>query len=136
MNWNRALGGWGLGAAVMFGWTAVAGPLSVSYFYNAGGRLVGADYGSNNTASYAYDSAGNLLQAGAPSPSVASASISGNQVTLTWPAFPAGFVLETTAQLGAGAQWQAVNVPVVQFGDQSSATVPLGKTAFYRLRKP
>jgi hypothetical protein len=135
MSWKRILTGWGLAATVMFS-SAAAGPLTISYAYNVGGRLVGVDYGSNNVASYAYDMAGNLLQSSTPSPSLDAVTASASQITLIWPAFPGGFVLEKTAQLGAGAQWQAVNVTVVQVGDQSTATVPLGQTAFYRLRKP
>jgi hypothetical protein len=54
-----------------------------------------------------------------------------NQITLSWPAAAADFVLQSTGQLPGGT-WQAV--PGVT---GTSATVPIGSgNTFYRLAKP
>ena len=36
--------------------------ITVTYSYDAAGRLVGADYGESGNITYTYDAAGNLLQ--------------------------------------------------------------------------
>jgi len=41
-----------------------AAPLTVSYSYDAAGRLVQEDYGGGKTIIYTYDAAGNLLHSG------------------------------------------------------------------------
>jgi YD repeat-containing protein len=123
-------------AILLIGWVAGAASSSVSYTYNATGRLVGADYGSGQTISYAYDQAGNLLQASLPSPALVPGIADTQHITLSWPAFPDGFILETTTQLGPGAQWQAVNTLAVVTGDQKIVTVAFVPNSFYRLRKP
>jgi YD repeat-containing protein len=123
-------------AILLIGWVAGAGSSSVSYTYNAAGRLVGADYGAGQTISYAYDQAGNLLQASSPSPGLVPGIADTQHITLSWPAFPDGFILETTTQLGPGVQWQAVNAPAVVTGDQKVVTLAFVPNSFYRLRKP
>jgi Glycosyl hydrolases family 43/Concanavalin A-like lectin/glucanases superfamily len=55
---------------------------------------------------------------------------------LTWPAYPAGFVLETSPTLGAGANWTPVASSPVLNNDYWWFTIPVTNTVrFYRLRR-
>ncbi|MBI3415999.1 MAG: RHS repeat protein [Verrucomicrobia bacterium] len=119
------------------GWaihSLIGGP--TSYTYDPAGRLVSADYGAGKSASYAYDNAGNLLQSSQPAPGLLIGALAGNQVTLSWPAASAGFVLQTSPSLGSGAQWIDVSVTPAAEGNLSVVTINVGsETQFYRLRK-
>ena len=115
---------------------AAADTVNLSYTYNPAGRLVSVAYGTNQAISYAYDPAGNLVHASMPSPSLRCSAADHGQVTLTWPAWPEGFVLEVAERLGPGARWQPANGTLTRAGDLYHATLAIGPTAFYRLRKP
>ena len=61
----------------------------------------------------------------------------GNILTVTWTANAAGFTLETSPTVGAGASWTAVAGTPNPIVDAGSATINLtGSRGFYRLRKP
>ena len=109
---------------------------TISYTYDPAGRLVTANYGANNTASYAYDNAGNLLQSSQPTPGITIASVVGNQLTLSWPISPAGFVLQSAGSVSSGVQWNNVGVTPTKAGNLNVVTLTLtGNTMFYRLQK-
>lgn len=125
-------------AACLSAFFVVTAPLRggvINYTYDAAGRLIGVDYGTNRTTSFAYDNAGNLLQSASPAPSLATFR-SGNQIVLVWPLFPAGFSLQTSPSLGLPS-WSpaggSASVVVNQF--VLTLTAP-ATTTFYRLVKP
>jgi YD repeat-containing protein len=121
-------------AAISF-WSPAADCGIISYTYDPAGRLVAADYGTSKTISYAYDNAGNLLRSSQPTPGLTVVSLVGNQLTLSWPASPSGFVLESASSIGPGAQWTNPGVQTTQSGNLTLATVTLSGTTFYRLHK-
>jgi hypothetical protein len=62
------------------------------------------------------------------------ASATGNTLTLSWPASATGFVLQSSAQLGTGANWTAAPVTPSTAGGVTTATLPIGPgTQFFRL---
>lgn len=62
--------------------------------------------------------------------------LSGNNVTLSWPAADTGFTLQSSAQLGAAANWTTVNSPPTTVTGEFTVTVTLAPgTQFFRLRK-
>jgi arabinan endo-1,5-alpha-L-arabinosidase len=63
-------------------------------------------------------------------------SLSGLNLTLSWPAYGVGFVLETSPSLGADAVWSPLpQIPVLN-NDAWAITLPATETAaFYRLRR-
>jgi hypothetical protein len=67
-------------------------------------------------------------------PSLA-ATLSGGQVVLTWPVAAAGFTLESTPRLEAGATWTPTGGTPSQEGDHYRVSVAVAGTAFFRLRK-
>ncbi len=76
------------------------------------------------------------LQAGLPPPSV-STSLSGNALSLTWPVYPTGFVLQSATTLANGGDWQDTNLTPTESNGQKVATVtPTGPRGFFRLRGP
>ncbi len=126
-----------MGVTVFLAMGAAGDPTTISYTYNSGDRLVGVDYGANQTSSYTYDPAGNLLGSDAPVPSLLPGpGADPAHITLTWPAFPPGFVLETTPRLDGSSPWRTVAATATQTGDNYTIAVALGQTAFYRLRHP
>ena len=65
-----------------------------------------------------------------------SASVSGNNLVITWPASATGFNLEGSPALGAGATWTTISGTTI-VGGNVQATVPMtGKAQFFRLHKP
>jgi len=109
---------------------------TLSFTYDPAGRLVSAVYGTNRSTSYAYDNAGNLLQSAAPSPAIIIGPIMGGQLTLSWPASPGGFTLQSATTISPGANWADTGLTPTQAGDLLVVIVPLGPgTTFYRLRK-
>ena len=108
---------------------------TISYTYDPAGRLVSADYGGNRTTSYAYDNAGNLLQSSQPTPGITILDVSANQLTLTWPASPTGFILQRAASLGPGNQWTDAGLTPSLVGNLYVATIQIGaQSTYYRLR--
>jgi YD repeat-containing protein len=108
---------------------------NIAYIYDAAGRLITTDYGTNRTTSFAYDNAGNLLQSATPAPGL-TVRVSGNQLTLSWSASPGGFVLQNASSIDSGALWTNVGITNAQSGNFNSATLNLGgATTFYRLKK-
>jgi hypothetical protein len=65
-----------------------------------------------------------------------SVSWQGQVLTLSWPASAAGFVLESSAALGAGGTWSSVpGVPNPIAGAGSTTVNATGSGAYFRLRK-
>jgi arabinan endo-1,5-alpha-L-arabinosidase len=65
-----------------------------------------------------------------------SVSASSQDVTLTWPSFAAGFVLESAPGVGPGAQWNAVTNPASISNNANWVTLPVASApAFFRLRR-
>lgn len=64
-------------------------------------------------------------------------ALSGANVVIGWPSASTGFVLESTAALGPGATWTAVDTAsAIEQGGQKALTVPIEGTAkYYRMRK-
>ena len=59
---------------------------------------------------------------------------SGGEVTLTWPTFYAGFVLQQNPDAASPGSWSPANYPLTTNGAMKSATVPLTPTnRFFRL---
>ena len=109
---------------------------TIQYTYDRVGRLVQADYGSDRTANFAYDNAGNTLVSSSPTPGLALEETSGGGLLLSWPTLPASFSLQSTSTLGAGPTWSAIPVVPIQVGNLWTATVPIGAgNLFYRLAK-
>jgi hypothetical protein len=64
------------------------------------------------------------------------ASLSGQNIEITWPETSTGFSLETTAQLGTGATWTAVTATPTTEGGNFKVSVPRGTgDAYFRLRR-
>jgi len=64
------------------------------------------------------------------------ASTTASQVVLSWPLASAGFVLETSGALPAGAGWVPLSNDVAIVGRNFARTNNLGPTnSFYRLHK-
>jgi hypothetical protein len=70
----------------------------------------------------------------APSGPSLTVSVSGNTLTVSWPASATGYVLQTTAKLGTGATWTVVGTPPTTVNGITSVNIPIGPgSAFYRL---
>ncbi len=108
---------------------------TVNYTYDGAGRLISAQYSAATNIAYAYDNAGNLLLSSAPGPAILIGAVSAGQVTLSWAAHPAGYVLQRATALGEPTDWTDVSVTTTNLGPLVVATVPAGPgAAFYRLR--
>jgi YD repeat-containing protein len=109
---------------------------TVSYTYDPAGRLITADYGGGKSASYAYDNAGNLLQSSTPAPGLIIGPLVSGQFTLSWPATPGGFVLQSAGSIGPSAVWNNVGLTPVLTGNLYSVILtPATPATFYRLKK-
>ncbi|MHB8524203.1 MAG: hypothetical protein ACYDH9_26070 [Limisphaerales bacterium] len=65
------------------------------------------------------------------------AMLSGSQLVLSWPAAAAGYALETSSMLGAGASWAPLTSGIVTNGDHLARTnLVTGAAAFFRLHQP
>jgi len=115
-------------------WNGAANASTIAYTYDPAGRIVAADYGADKSTSYAYDNAGNLLQSSQPAPGITVVSLIGNQLTLSWPANPGGFVLQRANSINPGAQWNNVGVTNTPSGNFNSVTLTVNATTFYRLK--
>ena len=83
-----------------------------------------------------YDAFLSKIQPGAPS---LVATLAGGYIQLKWPAFPPGYVLETTLALsGSSNAWTAVTSPAPVLANGSySVTLPTANpAAFFRLHRP
>lgn len=110
---------------------------TISYTYDSAGRLVLADYGAGKTTSYAYDVAGNLLESSSPAPAITAGPIQNNQLMISWPAVPNGFILERASNLTSPISWTPVGGSPTLVGNQYVQTISVGNgPQFYRLRKP
>jgi hypothetical protein len=65
-----------------------------------------------------------------------SINVSSNATSLTWPIYPAGFVLESTPSLASPVSWSAVNVMPVVTNGQNGVTLSPSNSQFFRLRRP
>jgi hypothetical protein len=66
-------------------------------------------------------------------------ALAGTNLVVSWPAYPAGFTLLSTASLAPPANWSAVAAPVSlnTVTGQNSVTVPVaGSAQFFRLQRP
>ena len=117
--------------------TLAASASNITYTYDPAGRLVAADQGAGKSISYAYDNAGNLVQSSQPAPGIVIGPVVGNQVTLSWPAAPGDFILESSLALDASAVWTEVGDTPTANGNRLMVTLSMmpGQTTFYRLRK-
>ena len=62
---------------------------------------------------------------------------SGNGVALTWPAYPAGFFLESAPSLNAPVTWTAVNLTPLLINQQNRLVIsPASGAQFFRLSRP
>jgi len=108
---------------------------TVNYTYDGAGRLISAHYSAATNLAYAYDNAGNLLLSSAPAPAILIGSVSAGEVTLSWAALPAGYILQRATALSQPTDWVDVPVTTANIGPLIVATVPAGPgAAFYRLR--
>ncbi len=65
------------------------------------------------------------------------AAMSGNQLTIYWPASPLNYLLEFTTNLASPVNWAVLPVNPALSNGQASVTLPVGPTnTFYRLRIP
>jgi hypothetical protein len=61
----------------------------------------------------------------------------GNNLVLTWPLYPAGFVLESTPSLNVPHVWTTVSVTPTLANDQNMVVLAAGSSAqFFRLDRP
>ena len=76
-----------------------------------------------------------VLTPGRPSLKKLKASVSGNQVMLSWPAPSTGFALEETNPLSSTSEWHSVTASPAALNGTNNVTVPASNsTSFYRLR--
>jgi hypothetical protein len=117
--------------------TLNGGPVS------GGGRSGGGNFAVNGGAgetSTAQASGGNFQVTGGlvgivviPGEVEVSITTASGQIRLTWPDGTAGYVLESSAQIGAAANWQAVTPAP----SANTFTTPANQSLrFFRLRKP
>jgi len=86
---------------------------------------------------YLADSGNNVIRMTWVVPPLLQYSVAASQLVLTWPASPAGFVLETAGTLDPGTLWTPLTNGIAMEGSNLVLTNGLGGTsAFYRLRKP
>ena len=63
-------------------------------------------------------------------------AVSASQLTVTWPASPAGFTLESSPSISAGETWIAITDGIVLVGNQYQFTAPAsGWAMYYRLKR-
>ena len=123
-------------STILLLWSPEIQASTITYTYDAAGRIVAADYGRGKSTSYAYDNAGNLIISSQPTPGLLVSRPSASQIMLFWPAAPAGFVLYSSGSLATGAQWNISGATPFQLGDLNVVTQALGTAnTFYRLQK-
>ena len=104
---------------------------AAQFYFPAGVALDSAGY------LYLADSANNAIRTTRVVPPLLQFFVAANQLVLTWPASPAGFVLETAGTLSPGALWTPLTNGITKAGDNLVLTNNLtGTAAFYRLHKP
>ena len=64
------------------------------------------------------------------------ASQSGSNVVLTWPVYPAGFVVETATNLVPPVAWSALSTTPSVTNNQNQLTSGVDANQFFRLRRP
>jgi hypothetical protein len=64
-------------------------------------------------------------------------AVTGNNLVLTWPVYPAGFVLESTPSLNVPHVWTTVSVTPTLANGQNMVVLAAGSSAqFFRLDRP
>ena len=97
----------------------------------AGVALDGAGY------LYIGDSANNTIRTTRVVPIRLQVSVVVNQLVLSWPMYPAGYLLETASALTPGALWTPLTNGITPVGNNLVLTKELtGPVAYYRLHKP
>ena len=149
MNRRRLLGGvllgLGLTTAVLRAGPSVGGDFSlVGGVASGGGKASGGDFAVDAAAGQPaagplsggdFQVTGGLVAVTVVTGGAVALRLSAtdSQVTLTWPAEAAGYVLEFTPVIGEAANWQ----PVTPAPAGNSFTTPFNQPLrFYRLRKP
>ena len=124
---------WVLLFACLAAWRVTGG--TVSFTYDNAGRLTAANYAATTSISYAYNPAGNLILASAPVPALIVGPVVDGQMTLYWPATPAGFILQRATTLASTNAWTDAPVTPLEDGAFFVAHVIAGShTTFFRLR--
>jgi hypothetical protein len=104
---------------------------AAEFYFPAGVALDAAGY------LYVADSGNNAIRTTRVVAPLLQFSVAANQLVLTWPASPPGFVLETAGTLASGTLWTPLTNGITTAGDNLVLTNNLGGTAaFYRLHKP
>jgi hypothetical protein len=86
---------------------------------------------------YAVDTYNNTIRVGRLTLPTLQIALLGNQAVLSWAAADAGFQLETSGTVSAGAMWTPLTNGVVAVGNDYVLTnAATAATAFYRLQKP
>jgi len=115
-------------------WRGAGG--TVNFTYDAAGRLTAANYGGTTNSSYAYDPAGNLILASAPTPALIVGPVVAGRVTLAWSAAPGGFILQHAITLKGANAWTDAPVTPIQEGAFIVVRLSAGSGAtFFRLRQ-
>jgi hypothetical protein len=70
------------------------------------------------------------------SPAKISVARAGGSVVISWPASPAGFILQSATSLNLPINWQAVATPGMLSNAMNTVTLPGSATQFFRLVRP
>jgi hypothetical protein len=63
-------------------------------------------------------------------------TVAGGNVVMTWPIYPAGFMLESSPVVGSNISWTGVNIAPAVTKNQNSVTVIPSGSQFFRLWRP
>ena len=85
---------------------------------------------------YVADAANNLIRTTRVVPPTLQFTALGGQFVLSWQVSADGFVLETSAAVGAAAAWSPVTSGIIALGDNFVCTNTLVGPAYYRLHRP
>ena len=122
--------------AIRVGFTFGSEPLLVYKDFNAQ-AFIGPDQWNPPTGVDTDSRDIRLIEAAVPGPTPTLTILStGSSVEVLWPDSAAGYILETSSQLGPGAAWAAFSGGLsLENGMHKAVLVPTGTTAFYRLHK-
>ena len=108
---------------------------TITYTYDAAGRLVLVDYGGNTNLYKIYDNAGNVVERSAPGPILHHVT-GGTQTQFAWTVLATNFTLVSTPSLRSPIAWTPVAITPGQSGGQFTAILPNpSDKLFYILRR-